>query len=185
MWMNWIIWSSGWTVSQMMKLPNSNYMAFKLGKLNMTGLINLTFCCQEATVITDFSDLEGIGRAHYMNLYGGGASIEELEQLDGVETALLLITENEGTITPYGVVYANGMQLSQIYQGRNFPEYLYEESLMTVSLRSVHESDDSRERQFGCISLHLIARSSGCSGGMEWRKTCKIRNPNQQLACRC
>lgn len=50
-------------------------MAFKLGKLNMTGLINLTFCCQEATVITDFSDLEGIGRAHYMNLYGGGASI--------------------------------------------------------------------------------------------------------------
>ena len=43
-------------------------MAFKLGKLNMTGLINLTFCCQEATVITDFSDLEGIGRAHYMNL---------------------------------------------------------------------------------------------------------------------
>ena len=120
-------------------------MAFKLGKLNMTGLINLTFCCQEATVITDFSDLEGIGRAHYMNLYGGGASIEELEQLDGVETALLLITENEGTITPYGVVYANGMQLSQIYQGRNFPEYLYEESLMTVSLRSVHESDDSRE----------------------------------------
>lgn len=73
-------------------------MAFKLGKLNMTGLINLTFCCQEATVITDFSDLEGIGRAHYMNLYGGGASIEELEQLDGVETALLLITENEGTL---------------------------------------------------------------------------------------
>lgn len=75
-------------------------MAFKLGKLNMTGLINLTFCCQEATVITDFSDLEGIGRAHYMNLYGGGASIEELEQLDGVETALLLITENEGTAPP-------------------------------------------------------------------------------------
>ena len=70
-------------------------------------------------MITDFSDLEGIGRAHYMNRYGGGASIEELEQLDGVETALLLITENEGTITPYGVVYANGMQLSQIYQGRN------------------------------------------------------------------
>ena len=44
--------------------------------------------------------------------------------MDGVETALLLITENEGTITPYGVVYDNGMELSLIYQGRNFPEYL-------------------------------------------------------------
>lgn len=120
-------------------------MAFKLGKLNMTGLIDLTFCCQAVTIITDFSALEGIGRLHYMNLYGGGASIEELEQLNGVETALRLITENEGTVTPYGVVYDNGMQLSRIYQGRNFPEYLYEESLMTVSLRSIHESDDSRE----------------------------------------
>ena len=35
---------------------------------------------------------------HYMNLYGGGASIEELEQLNGVETALRLITENEGIL---------------------------------------------------------------------------------------
>ena len=73
-------------------------MAFKLGKLNMTGLIDLTFCCQAVTIITDFSALEGIGRLHYMNLYGGGASIEELEQLNGVETALRLITENEGRI---------------------------------------------------------------------------------------
>ena len=80
-----------------------------------------------------------------MNLHGGCVSTEELEELDSMETALLLISENEGTVTPYGVVYDNGMQLSRIYQGRNFPEYLYEESLMTVSLRSIHESDDSRE----------------------------------------
>ena len=120
-------------------------MAAKMGLSDMTDLINLTFCCQAVTIITDFSDLEGIGRLHYMNLYGGGASIEELEQMNGVETALRLITENEGTVTPYGVVYDNGMQLSRIYQGRNFPEYLYEESLMTVSLRSIHDSDDSRE----------------------------------------
>ena len=71
-------------------------MAAKMGLSDMTDLINLTFCCQAVTIITDFSDLEGIGRLHYMNLYGGGASIEELEQLNGVETALRLITENEG-----------------------------------------------------------------------------------------
>ena len=120
-------------------------MAAKMGLSDMTDLINLTFCCQQATVITDFSDLEQIGRDHYMNLHGGCVSTEELEELDSMETALLLISENEGTVTPYGVVYDNGMQLSRIYQGRNFPEYLYEESLMTVSLRSIHESDDSRE----------------------------------------
>ena len=100
-------------------------MAVKMGLNDMTDLINLTFCCQQATVITDFSDLEQVGRDHYMNLHGGCASMEELEQLDGVETALLLISENEGVITPYGVVYDNGMELRPIYQGRNFPEYLY------------------------------------------------------------
>ena len=71
--------------------------------------------------------------------------MEELEELDGMETALLLISENEGTVTPYGVVYDNGMQLSQVYQGRNFPAYLYEDSLMAVSLCSIHA--DAKDSQ--------------------------------------
>ena len=76
-------------------------MVYKLGTSDMTDLINLTFCCQQATVITDFSDLEQIGRDHYLNLHGGCASVEELKQLDGTETAMLLISEHRGTITPY------------------------------------------------------------------------------------
>ena len=54
---------------------------------------------------------------------------EELENLDGYETALLLIEGGGGTITPYGVVYDNGMKLSQLYDGRHFPEYFYESCL--------------------------------------------------------
>lgn len=69
----------------------------------MKDLINLTFCCQQATVITDFTNLKEVGRDHYMNIHGGCASMEELEQLDGVETAVLLIEDNEGTYQPsYG-----------------------------------------------------------------------------------
>ena len=71
---------------------------------DMTDLINLTFSCQQVTVITDFSDLEQVGRDHYMVLNGGCASKEELDALDGYETALLLIDEGNGVITPYGVV---------------------------------------------------------------------------------
>ena len=52
---------------------------------------NLTFCCQQATVITNFSNLEKIGKDHYMNLNGGGALMEELEDLDGEEIARHLI----------------------------------------------------------------------------------------------
>lgn len=120
-------------------------MAVKMDLSDMTDLINLTFCCQQATVITDFSDLEQIGQDHYMNLNGGCASMEELEQLDGVETALLLISENEGAVTPYGVVYDNGMQLNQVYQGRNFPAYLYEDSLLAMTLRPIHADANNSE----------------------------------------
>ena len=48
------------------------------------------------------------------------------DSLDGEETAILLIEDNKGTITRYGVVYDNGMQLSQLYDGRNLPCYHYE-----------------------------------------------------------
>ena len=73
-------------------------MAHKLELFELKDLINLTFCCQQATVITDFSDLAAVGRDHYMNIHGGCASMEELEQLDGEETAILLIEDNEGTM---------------------------------------------------------------------------------------
>ena len=100
-------------------------MAEKLNLTSMKDLINLTFCCQQATVITDFTNLKEVGRDHYMNIHGGCASMEELEQLDGVETAVLLIEDNEGTITRYGVVYDNGMQLSQLFDGKHLPCYHY------------------------------------------------------------
>ena len=99
-------------------------MACKLGVSNIKDFINLTFCCQQATVITDFSDLDAIGRQHYMTMQGGGCRIEELERLDGRKFALdLILNHLEGRITPYGVVYDNGMKLEQLYDGRHFPCY--------------------------------------------------------------
>ncbi len=38
-------------------------MASKLNLSSIRDFINLTFCCQRATVITDFSDLERIGKS--------------------------------------------------------------------------------------------------------------------------
>lgn len=78
--------------------------AERYGLSQVTDLINLTFCCDQATVIVDFSDLEQVGRIHYLTL-NGGATREEMESLDGYETALLLINEHPGIITPYGVFY--------------------------------------------------------------------------------
>ena len=115
-------------------------MAHKLELFELKDLINLTFCCRQATVITDFSDLSAIGRNHYMNLHGGSAKTEELNALDSEETARRLIESGNGTITPYGVVYDNGMKLEQIYDGHFFPCYYYEPNAITVSLTAKNES---------------------------------------------
>ena len=118
-------------------------MAHKLELFELKDLINLTFCCQQATVITDFSDLAAVGRNHYMNLHGGSASVDELDALDGKATARQLIESGSGTITPYGVVYDNGMRLEQVYDGHFFPCYYYEPNAITVSVTAKNEPRDT------------------------------------------
>ena len=118
-------------------------MAHKLELFELKDLINLTFCCQQATVITDFSDLDAIGRDHYMNLHGGSASVDELNTLDGKGIARQLIESGSGTVTPYGVVYDNGMKLERVYDGRFFPCYYYEPNAITVAVTSKAEPEDT------------------------------------------
>ena len=119
-------------------------MTEALDLTDVKDLINLTFCCQQATVITDFSNLEAVGRDHYMNTHGGCAGIQELEALDGTETAILLIDGGGGRVTRYGVVYDNGMKLGQSYDGKHFPAYLYEPPMLMVALTSRTEPEDTK-----------------------------------------
>ena len=118
-------------------------MVHKLELFELKDLINLTFCCQQATVITDFSDLSAVGRDHYMNLHGGCAKTEELDALDSEATARRLIESGSGTITPYGVVYDNGMKLEQVYDGQFFPCYYYEPNAITVAVTAKSEPEDT------------------------------------------
>ena len=118
-------------------------MAHKLELFELKDLINLTFCCQQVTVITDFSDLNKVGREHYLNLHGGSAPVAEVEALDGEETARLLIDSGSGTVTPYGVVYDNGMTLEQVYDGTYFPCYHYERKPLVVAMTARQEPENT------------------------------------------
>ena len=44
-------------------------------------LIDLSFCAREVTVVSDFNDLELVGKRHYLTVHGACDS-EELENLD-------------------------------------------------------------------------------------------------------
>lgn len=69
--------------------------------------------------------------------------MDELNALYGKGTARQLIESGSGTVTPYGVVYENGMKLEPIYQGREFPCYYYEPNAITVAVTSKNEPEDT------------------------------------------
>ena len=78
--------------------------AERFGLCSADELVDLSFCANEMTVISDFSDLERVGRKHYLTVHGA-CDPKELENLDGKETALALISGQPGYVTRYGVVY--------------------------------------------------------------------------------
>ena len=86
------------------ELLQFNASVERFGLSTADELIDLSFCARDVTVISDFSDLERVGRKHYLTVHGACDS-EELENLDGKETALALISGQPGYVTRYGVVY--------------------------------------------------------------------------------
>ena len=69
-----------------------------------------------------------------MTLNGGGMPMDQYQAIDGKAEALRLIQGGGGMITPYGVVYDNGMVLEQLYNGHQFPAYPYDSSLMVLEV---------------------------------------------------
>ena len=142
-------------------------MAFKLNLSSIKDFINLTFCCQQATVITNFSDLERVGKSHALTINGGAMPAAEYDQVDGRMAALDLIQNKAGTITPYGVADDNGLELEPLYDGRHFPAYLYDPPLIELEIRSGPERTVAGYLYLPCPDTQLqrtLARA-GSGGG--------------------
>ena len=108
-------------------------------------LIDLSFCTREVTVISDFTDLEKTGKRHYLTVHGACDS-EELENLDGKETALALISGQPGYVTRYGVVYDNGIKLEQAYDRRHLPPiWMAANSILELKIRATGEDDPKKQ----------------------------------------
>ena len=108
-------------------------------------LIDLSFCAREVTVVSDFKDLELVGKRHYLTVHGACDS-EELENLDGKETALALISGQPGYVTRYGVVYDNGIKLEQAYDRKHLPPiWMPESCIMELKLRATGEDDPKKQ----------------------------------------
>ena len=108
-------------------------------------LIDLSFCARDVTVVSDFNDLELVGKRHYLTVHGACDS-EELENLDGKETALALISGQPGYVTQYGVVYDNGIKLEQAYDRKHLPPiWMAANSILELKIRATDEDDPKKQ----------------------------------------
>ena len=108
--------------------------AERFGLCSADELVDLSFCANEMTVISDFSDLERVGRKHYLTAHGA-ADTKELERLDGKETALALISGQPGTVTQFGVIYDNGVQMKPVYNRKQLPQkWIAETCIMELEI---------------------------------------------------
>ena len=106
----------------------------RFGLCSADELIDLTFCTSEMTVISDFGDLEKVGRKHYLTVHGA-ADTKELEKLDGKALAQALISGQPGTVTQFGVVYDNGVQMKPVYNRKQLPQnWIAETCIMEVEI---------------------------------------------------
>jgi hypothetical protein len=121
------------------------------GIMAIDDLINLTFSCTQATVISDFSNLNAAGKDHYLNTHGGSAPVSVMDALDGADEARKLIESSAGIVTPFGVVYDNGMTLECYYNGHEFPAYLYDVPVLTLDVTKKSEQGGP----FTCLPLPM------------------------------
>lgn len=122
----------------------------------LRNLINLSFNLDTYSVITDFSDLTGLGRILYMDQHGGLGPTENQPYIDYAAIASGFINNQKGTVTPYGVVYDIGPEMEEAYGGRLFPDYDYTnawEMHMAVTNRLDPSADVSVNR--GVCWLYL------------------------------
>ena len=108
--------------------------AFAENPKTIAELINLTFNTHCYSLVSDFSNLETIGKNLYLSEKQAVAT-KELDEFDGESFAMEVIKNNpNSTITPYGVLYKNSNEPEQIYNGKQFPPYHWKETVATIQL---------------------------------------------------
>lgn len=123
---------------------------------DMKDFINLTFCCQQATVIDDFRKLDEAGRSHFLNINGGCAPSDAFNKVDGRAVALELIRSGQGKVTPYGVFYDNGMKMEELYHGKVFPHYLHKQYLLALEMT---KAENPQQDEYGACLLLPLSRN--------------------------
>ncbi|MBU5310482.1 antirestriction protein ArdA [Tissierella carlieri] len=107
----------------------------------MGELINLSFNMHCYSLVSDFNDLEKVGKDLYLT-ERQAVSTKEIDELDGESYAMDVIKNNPNPIiTPYGVLYKNSNVPEQVYNGKQFPPYIWRETIAAAQLTAKGENE--------------------------------------------
>lgn len=123
------------------RLLQFNASAERFEVSSVPNLIDLSFCSDDVTVISDFGDLEQVGKRHYMTVRGD-CNANKLKHLDGEAIALRLMSREQGHLTRYGVLYDNGFQLIHYYDRKHLQTlWLDETHVLEVEITPLNEEE--------------------------------------------
>ena len=114
-------------------------------------------------MVADFSNLENIGRKHFLITHNDCTTMGLAKEKFRLIALDLLQNNLSAKITPYGILYDNGMKLKEMYDGNTFPQYRYKDCLIEVEVSSgnryatvyLPSSDVEIERTLERSGIHL------------------------------
>ena len=105
--------------------------------LSVASLINQTFNMERVTLIENVSNLEAVGKRHYMSMNGcviGGPDNQSKE--DYIKIGKELLESGKGIATQYGLLFRNEeIEEEIVYNGKTFPPYYTGDTVIGLALK--------------------------------------------------
>ncbi len=148
-----------WAEGQMVNMDEINYLAKRMESLtnyekdviialandkgagSVKDLINLTFSLKGISLITDFSDATQVGKRLYLDEFLGMTKSDE-QEINFVKFAEKTFYEGRVQVLPHGVFVEHGFVLQEAYNGKTFPEYIYDSNDTIVSVEVQNKLGD-------------------------------------------
>ncbi len=111
------------------------------GFTDLKDLINLSFNLDKYTLIQDISDMAEVGREYVMNTEGG-IPVATKDDPKYAEIGWKILQSGQGIFTEHGyLVPDRSRSFEEVYNGRNFPAYLYTHCTVVGTLRYANNEE--------------------------------------------
>lgn len=136
-------------------------------------MINLTFHENGYHLIEDFKDMKAVGMRIFMDKYGG-ITEEDKKQWNFEAFAEDAMKDCKAAVTRFGVLLDGGGVMEQTYNGKTFPEYLYDPdtSVMSVEIENAKGKCDYLYLPTDIVSVEKLKARLG----VDFISECKIRD---------